>query len=378
MPLQTQSRFFLTRQTATILEDLYRRLNKAGSISLLHGARGIGKSRLLRQFFENRLSHEDAVLVQFDSNNSFVVNTDKKFAVDTFFDQIIANLKTSSTLLVDQFDNAPVELQQKIVKFWSVEGLDKSLKLVISVQRNSLQQLKDLSRRFHLQIESVELKPLSSQEQLEYLRSSCCPEIRQVAAVSPKLKKNLKLTNGLFSQLEAFRSQYRDEIICQEISVSSRVKLKNFLLSGFAGLLILALALFVFQNDRLNTELSQAATTSIPENNPVQLNPPKIVTAKIADLHKEEAPEDADKSMVDVDSITIADEIGEDPVSDQSQKEHRKSKERLVKTVEDVPQQVSNNIQKNPTAFQQRLLATKNWLDSAHKKSASIQIMTIS
>ena len=58
-------RFFLTRQVANIMEDLNRLASVPGSISLLYGPRGAGKSRLIRQFHKIRLATCTNQVLQF-------------------------------------------------------------------------------------------------------------------------------------------------------------------------------------------------------------------------------------------------------------------------------------------------------------------------
>jgi len=146
MPLPPKNRFFLTRQSANIMEDLLRRLKLSGSISLLYGQRGIGKSSLLNKFVSNRLTPENSVFVRFNANKTFNegLEGDVEFKSDTFFTQQISRLKSGSTLVIDQFDNAPEEIQLNILKYWNQVAFEKSLKLVLSVEPINLHQCEQL------------------------------------------------------------------------------------------------------------------------------------------------------------------------------------------------------------------------------------------
>ena len=383
MQFQDQSKFFLTRQSATIMDDLHRRLNVTTSISLLHGVRGIGKSQLLKQF-HRRLANADSVLIQFKPTNCFVIAGGEEFATDIFLKQVFTKLAAQSTILLDQFDIAPMELQQKILMYWERDLQHENINLIISVQSNSLQQLKDWSRRYHLQIECVELMPLNYQEQIEYLRSTCCPEIRQVAVINAGLKKKLKLTNGLFSQLEAFRFQYGDEINCQNILISSRLKSGQVLVASFLGFLILAMSLFLFQGNFLNIEPALEAT-SLPENSEKKTGSADSNT--YIEVDSKHVDESAGSSTTGQQQA-YAGEVIKPEINLLNKAENTKhlqielfEKEEalpIAVAVENENRKLTVDEQKVLTVFQQRFLATEHWLNSVDINSASIQIMTLS
>ncbi|MCK5665986.1 MAG: ATP-binding protein, partial [Thiotrichaceae bacterium] len=279
MQLPPKNRFFLTRQSANLMEDLLSRLKQSGSISLLYGPRGIGKSCLLNQFVANRLTSDNSVFVQFNANNTFKEGLDGEveFECDTFFTHQISRLKPGSTLVIDQFDDAPEEIQLNTLKHWNQVAFEKDLKLVISVEPNSLHQLTELAQRFHLKIDSVELKPLNRNEQLDFLRSTCCPTLRHIAKVPPELKQSLKLTNGLFSQLDAFKSQFGEQIICQETLLSSHKKMNKLVLYGFLVVVLLAFFAITLKNVDLTNKLPQLLDSTF--QNSVKNNTGQIIKA---------------------------------------------------------------------------------------------------
>ena len=50
------SSFFLTRQTANLMEDFTRELKAGAALVLLYGESGVGKTRLLQELGESRLA----------------------------------------------------------------------------------------------------------------------------------------------------------------------------------------------------------------------------------------------------------------------------------------------------------------------------------
>ena len=48
--------FFLTRQSANLMEDFVRELNQGSALFLLYGESGVGKTRLLQELGQSRLA----------------------------------------------------------------------------------------------------------------------------------------------------------------------------------------------------------------------------------------------------------------------------------------------------------------------------------
>ncbi|MCK5665155.1 MAG: ATP-binding protein, partial [Thiotrichaceae bacterium] len=407
MPKHNQNRFFLTRQSANIMEDLSRRLKQAGSISLLYGPEGIGKSRLLYQFVETRLTPENSIFVRFNVDNTFVevAEGEDEYEYDTFFNRQINRLSKNFTLIIDQFDNAPADIQLNILKFWHKVAGEKDFKLIISIQSNGLHQLTELSQRYHLQIDSVELKPLNKDEQLEYLRSTSCTKLRQVVVIPPELKKSLKLTKGLFSELENFRSWYGEQITGKEVSLNSGSKFTKGLLYSISGLLLVSIVAIIFQQQLFNKNLLPLqALDSIFKNSTLQGGKLKIEPEQLSVTDSEPAlfvVEEEQSPLINSSIVSVKQPVepgvtkksssldnlnrsnepvavtGEiDVVAIEPVTVEQKTVEPEIIAVE--PEKETIQSEQRQTILHQRLLATKRWLDSADNKLASIQIMTLS
>ncbi|MCP4075561.1 MAG: AAA family ATPase [Gammaproteobacteria bacterium] len=392
MPLQNQDRFFLTRQSANIMEDLSRRLNQAGSISLLYGPEGIGKSRLLDQFVETRLTPENSIFVRFNVNNTYVEVTEGKdeFEFDTFFNREISRLNKNFTLLIDQFDNAPADMQLNILKFWDKVAREKDFKLIISIQSNSLHLLNELSQRYQLQIDSVELKPLKLEEQMGYLRLTSCAELRQLAVIPAALKKPLKLTNGLFSQLEAFRSQFGDQISCKEVALNSRGKFKKTLFYSVSGLFLVLLSVIIVQQKVFNKDLLQLQipgsifkSSSIqgsklkiePEPEPLIVSEPEPVLIVEEEVSVSKINSSLFSEMKPVEPDVTTESISPGDMTNSVKPEVIVADEPEI--IEVKPAKVTVKPGQKQTVFEQRLRATEKWLETSDNKLASIQIMTL-
>lgn len=381
MPLPIQSRFFLTRQCANIIEELHRRLKQAGSISLLYGVKAVGKSRLIEHFVETRLSSTDTLFVRFNSNGSFIFvsKANEEYPPDNFIDQIIDRLNNNATLLIDQFEFAPVLIKQKTFELWANKALEKELKLVISVQHSELKQLTEISQRFHLPIDCVELKPLNYEEQLEYLSAYACPGLRQSTELSSELKKLLKSTKGLFSQLEIFQHQYENEINCKEITLAARWALSRKIIYGLFAALILTLSFIGFQHYMVTNELTTIFAATVDETTSSQIVPDDVVESlpSQTEIPSSELPEEVVDVVSNVSAVSSGQTMNNLDSPDETENMDEKFIPAASSAVVEEPQNNNTDGLINETFFQQRLEATKNWLATADEKSASIQIMTM-
>lgn len=357
------------------MEDLGRRLKSPASVSLLHGPAGIGKTRLLEQLVQNRLASKNVIFIRFNAGNSFVLN-DAVFTNGTFQEQVISTLKQNEIILLDQFDHAPQEIQQLIFKFWGSEAAAQGLNLVLSVNTDSLPEITSLSERFLLPVDCVELKPLTYEERLQYLKASCCSGLRQSLLLSPKLKKLVKLTGGIFSQVENFQHQYAKEIICTEKTLGKGWGQRNKVYYGVMAILVLLLSYIGLQNNVLDLLLMQNVVTSSKDINTTESKLHSITQDLSAGVNESKSillTKKLDEEPVDIilEDILNQAELIVEPSSDDRQSLAIMSGE-ITETKE--VEEVANTDQ---TYFQQRLAATRLWLDSVDGKLASIQIMTI-
>ncbi len=374
MTQPTQDPFFLTRQSANIMEELLRRLKLAGSISLVYGARGTGKSHLLDHFLQTRLQADEVILVRFTRQQSCFVTTtegESLLSNDLVFSQVLSGLNENLILVIDQFELARPELQQIVLKFWANEAEQKKLKLVIGTQQGNLPDLLEQSKRFQLQIDSVELTALKVDEQIEYLRSFCCPALRQKVEIPSELKKQLKLTNGLFSQLAAFRFQHETDILCQDNPLSTRSNISKTFFYALSGLLIVSFTVIaVFQNINTDEFQTQDLITELKVVVPLK-NQPEKPESKVVEILPAPAP--APEPEPEPEFVKVNDDDDRSLLISQPRIQHIVEE----KQVEEISIPEAPNPQPGFVFFQQRLQATKLWLSSAELKTASIQLMTV-
>ena len=195
-------------------------------LCLLYGVSGVGKSRLLKQFVDSRLVQDRVVWVELDNAGNFqsFAGAKDKQRIEQFVQLILQPSEANSIFIIDQFEQAPPDIIAAILHYWQLEARLKNQKLVLASTPEKLKQLLQLSQKSGLSINSLELKPLSSREQNEFIRARCCPGHGQQPCLSRQQKLRLQQSQGLFSQLEILQKQWAGQIECR--SRAQRIPLK--------------------------------------------------------------------------------------------------------------------------------------------------------
>ena len=368
-PSPTVAPFFLTRKIANTMDALLRRLSEESSVSLISGVRGVGKSRFLEQFYKTYDARLSIMLVRFDNPESVTIQGAGDFTLEpSSLTELLGSLQNKSCLIIDQFDQASAETQNKILAFWNLHGVDKALKLVLSVEQSNLQKMTELFQSYFFSIDRVELAPLSFEEQLEYIRSTCCPKLRQHAKLGAENKKKLKASHGVFANLEAFRSRYGHEITCIDTPFTAGLSSHRFLISILGLLVITLLGVIGFSiSHTLDNEFSgfnsssaqgviQQKTKQFPVTNKDSLQSQSPIIMPEMDARK--------------DAIEL-DDMSEQVVADNNPMLQTESPDEEAAPNAAVEVETANSL------FEQRLRATENWLDNSDDKTASIQIMSL-
>ncbi len=351
-----------------------QRLKKPVAISLLHGARGVGKTRLLEEFANKRLVEGNSIFIKFKPDNVFEIDG-QEFSDYLLLEKFITKLKQKTIVFLDQFDHAPIGLQQTIIKYWSSEVGEKHLSLVISIESESIPQISEIARKFSLHIDSVELKPLTYNEQLEYLTANCCQGLRQTLLLSSKLKKILNTTGGFFSHLETFRLQYGHEFICQEKKLSGHWVWSNRVYYG-VFIILTSLLTFAFYNSIKESNSIPLIVTEVSNSN---VDDDLTDQAKIAELTTEAksgfSNQQIKKSFVDPDEFVMDYSLKQ--VHSEPPKLIEESHLLPLKNLQSRPQLKTVSANDNLSFLNKRLIDTKAWLNSVNNNLASIQIMTV-
>ena len=208
-PTADLDRFFMTRQAANILEDMARQQSQPQTVNLLYGDTGVGKTRLLQEFVTTRVSLPQVTQLQFieggECQNTAPGQADIQafhFSTDT-----LRSINAGSIVLIDQFEYAPSDSQRQILDYWGKNSRQLNIKLVLSGSRRIIDDLRNQSIPGTLAVSSVELKPLTQDESVQFVSHLACKDIHQSVDVTRDVKSRLKLTRGYFSELRGFVEQ---------------------------------------------------------------------------------------------------------------------------------------------------------------------------
>ncbi len=216
------SPFFLTRQSANILEDLARLTRKPASICLVHGVRGVGKTRLLMQFIHTRCIGRPIVLVRFGQNGQCKVIVDQTSPQASGFSlQGLNELPADAVLLLDDFQFSSNEARLDLLNYWQAHALARKQNMIIAGDQNTIDPLRDLCLTRAQPIDSVKLAPLNYNESLDYLSRRLCPHGGQVISVSREERRQVQKAGGLFASLDLLAQQPWPRLRCGDRAVQN-------------------------------------------------------------------------------------------------------------------------------------------------------------
>ena len=186
--------FFLTRQTANLMEDFARELKVGASLFLLYGDNGTGKTRLLRELSEKRLSSARIHWIDLNAESPDEKNQQLGSAeVEAVFDA--AN--SGDIIIVDHFESALKKTRHQLFLSWSTEGVDKKLSMIIASSSEGFNEFRQLSQHYQVSVKSFELMPFNPDEVEAFLGFYLFPDhpIGKLSIPSD-LHKQLVATDG--------------------------------------------------------------------------------------------------------------------------------------------------------------------------------------
>ncbi|MDJ0780277.1 MAG: SPOR domain-containing protein [Gammaproteobacteria bacterium] len=153
--------FFLTRQTANLMEDLARSLAEAGSLFLLYGEPGVGKTRLLRELRDSRLEAAHVHWIDMRGvSDGQIVQVDRSSRIE----EVFASAAAGDTVIVDHFEIALKKSRHQLFVSWAEQGQERGLNLVIACASEGFNELRQLAQQYQVRIQSFELMPLENDE----------------------------------------------------------------------------------------------------------------------------------------------------------------------------------------------------------------------
>ncbi len=191
--------FFLTRQTANLMEDFTRALAEGGTLFLLYGEPGIGKTRLLRELRDSRMEAGRVHWIDMRGvSDGQIVQVDRSNRIEEVFSVAAAG----DTIVVDHFEIALKKSRHQLFVSWAETGQEKKLNLVIACASEGFAELRQLSQQYQVQMQSFELMPLANDEVEALLGFHLFPDhpIGRLD-IPPPLRRRLAATRGVISRV---------------------------------------------------------------------------------------------------------------------------------------------------------------------------------
>lgn len=191
--------FFLTRQTANLMEDFARELKVGASLFLLYGDNGAGKTRLLRELSENRLSSARIHWIDLNAESPDGKNHKLDSAeVEAVFDA--AN--SGDIIIVDHFESALKKTRHQLFLSWSTDGVDKKIGMIVASSSEGFDEFRQLSQHYQVSVHSFELMPFNEDEVEAFLGFYLFPDhpIGKLSIPSD-LRKQLAATQGAVGEI---------------------------------------------------------------------------------------------------------------------------------------------------------------------------------
>ena len=282
---QAEEQFFLTRQTANLMEDFVREIEDTSSLFLLYGNESVGKSWLLRELTTRRFKAGQFHWLDFkNSKPSSVVTSNVNESSSTVGAPDISKLMEETgegeLIIVDHFELASNKAQHALFQSWATDGKDKKLNLIIAANSESFKEVRQLAQQNHIEIKSFQLLPSSREEVEAFISFLLFPDnpLRPLSFTS-EVSRQIKNCNGVIGNVARVAAQQQD-LITQKIE--SKPERKNGLVVGLVlGLLIIMVLAYWFlkpavqQNWVDNSPLDTSGIT-LPKNEPVAVNSTKV------------------------------------------------------------------------------------------------------
>ena len=189
--------FFLTRQTANLMEDFARELKEGSSLFLLYGEDGVGKTRLLEELGHTRLAERAIFWLDLESGEQGdETHMDRSTEVEALF----AAAGKGDIIIADHFEAALKKTRHQLFLSWSTDGIDKQLNLIIASNMEGFDELRQLSQQYQVRVESFQQMPFSEDEVQSFLRFYLFPDnpVGKLSIPSP-LRKQISAAKGKVS-----------------------------------------------------------------------------------------------------------------------------------------------------------------------------------
>ncbi len=152
--------YFLTRQTANLMEDFARELQKGSTFYLLYGEPRVGKTRLLEELQHSRLADKTVHWIDLGNALDDLAGADLSREIERLFGQAAPG----DIIVADHFERSLKKNRHQLFISWSTDGVDKGLNLIVASNLEGFNELRQLSQQYQARVQSFQLMPLDGDE----------------------------------------------------------------------------------------------------------------------------------------------------------------------------------------------------------------------
>jgi septal ring-binding cell division protein DamX len=274
--------YFLTRQTANLMEDFTRELNQGPALFLLYGENGVGKTRLLQELSETRLSERAIYWINLDSEDgSDATRMDRSAEVEALF----AAAGNGDIIIADHFEMALKKTRHQLFLSWSTDGIDKQLHLIITSSTEGFNEFRQLSQQYQVRVQSFQQMPLSADEVQAFLGFHLFPDHPMgKLTIPPPLGKQIAAAQGVIGNIVEIADREGTQIKSAPIVETESIRQGSRIIVSLLILSVLAVGIGWYLTRQ--NELFEAPAVAAVESS-------KVTDAEIAvDTEIAAAPED--------------------------------------------------------------------------------------
>ena len=284
----TGDQFFLTRQTANLMEGFVREFSDTSSIFLLYGKHSVGKSWLLRELSRQRIQQGNFCWIDFktgdvqgstnavgagmprngDVQGSNMDSQDTTSSPDQGRDAsdiqgLMEAAAEGEIIFVDHFEDASNKARHQLFQSWTTDGVDKKINLVIATSHDGFDEVRQLAQQNQVEVKSFELSHYSAAEIEAFLGFYLFPQDPLLPlSMSAEVKQQIENCIGIVGKVVQFAALHKDQITLETESESTG-KIPLLIGSLISVLVVVGALYWYLQPARQTGEMTAQETDSM-------------------------------------------------------------------------------------------------------------------
>ncbi len=327
------SPYFLTRQTANLMEDFARELAAGSAIYLLYGEPRVGKTRLLQELWHSRLGDTSVHWIDLAIAADDIADADLSAEIERLFEQAAPG----DVIIADHFESTLKKNRHQLFLSWSANGADKQLNLIVASNIEGFNELRLLSQQYQARVQSYQLMPLAADESDAFLGHYLFPDhpLGKLAMPAP-LRRQVADAQGVIGKLVEIADHDGSHIETAPLADTDSPRSGSRVVAAALMLFVLALGVGWYflvepepsrvdippaQAPTLDADIGVAAAPVVAEETVETPQPAASLAAADANAPSAFAPEPVDTASIDGaawadDAVAAMSDAATDPPSD--------------------------------------------------------------